>query len=386
MEVVKEAFSPVEYLSIFTAFIFGYVATRFFSGWSAMINFRRAIKFSKEHLAWTLLTFGLLIDVWWGSWIKGTQITRHQAIYYVSLLSPIIFYLLSVLLFPPLSDDRFLDLKKYFVSIRKRLYLVFIALFFSFLISDFFFKPHSEPNYFFNASAIMFSFVGFFSRPLMIQRGILVAGWSMLLVHIALQPPIVVTTIDGFSLTEYLTVFIAFIYGFVASRFFSGWGIMITKFHQIRFSKEHIAWTLLAFGLLMDFWFGSWQREHYIALNINYFLLSLTLPMIFYAVVAVSFPNVRNDEKIDLREFYLSHKKIIYGLMACAILSNAVIANLMEERDLVGNENLYRLIAIVLALVAAFSRKQIMERIVLVMGWIVLVIHLVNSPTLNSFN
>src|SRR5690242_1783648 len=107
MDNVNESFSEVEYLSIFTAFIFGYVATRFFSGWSAMINFRHAIKFSKEHLAWTLLTFGLLIDVWWGSWIKGNLITR-QTTYYVSLLSPIIFYLLSILLLPPLSDDRFL--------------------------------------------------------------------------------------------------------------------------------------------------------------------------------------------------------------------------------------------------------------------------------------
>jgi len=375
MEAAKESFSAVEYLSIFTAFIFGYVATRFFSGWSAMINFRHAIKFSKEHLAWTLLTFGLLIDVWWGSWIKGTLINR-QTIYYVSLLSPIIFYILSVLLFPPLSDDRFLDLRKYFHSIHNQIYLVYISLFISFVINDFFFKPGVETNYYFNGSAIMFAFVGIFSRPLMIQRGILVAGWSMLLVHIVMQPPILVTNIDGFSLAEYLTVFIAFIYGFVASRFFSGWGFMITKFHQITFSKEHVAWTLLAFGLLMDFWTGSWQRESYISLNINYFLLSLTLPMIFYAVVAVSFPNVRNDEKIDLREFYLSHKKIIYGLMACSILSNAVIANFMEERNLLSEENIYRLIAIVLALLAAFSHKQIMERIVLVLGWVVLLTHL----------
>jgi len=380
MDATHELFSVVEYLSVFTAFVYGYVATRFFSGWSAMINFRRSIRFSKEHLAWTLLTFGLLIDVWWGSWIKGYTISRHVSLYYLSLLSPIIFYLISVILFPPLSDDRFLDLRKYFTSMRKRNYLVFIALFISFIISDYFFKRLFSQNYYFNAIAIALAGVGYFSRSEILHRFILTIACTMLVIHIYIQPSIWGIAIDGFSLTEYLTVFIAFIYGVAASRFFSGWGIMIMKFNRITFSKEHIAWTLLAFGLLMDFWTGSWQRSSYIALNINYFILSLTLPMTFYAVVAVSFPYVRNDEHIDLKEFYQSHKKIIYILMACAIFFNAVIANLMEESDLLGVENYFRMVAMILALLAGFSRKELMERIVLVLGWITLIIHTFAQP------
>lgn len=380
MDATHELFSVVEYLSVFTAFVYGYVATRFFSGWSAMINFRHSIRFSKEHLAWTLLTFGLLIDVWWGSWIKGYTISQHVSLYYLSLLSPIIFYLISVILFPPLSDDRFLDLRKYFTSMRKRNYLVFIALFISFIISDYFFKRLFSQNYYFNAVAIALAGVGYFSRSEILHRFILTIACTMLVIHIYIQPAIWGIAIDGFSLTEYLTVFIAFIYGVAASRFFSGWGMMIMKFNRIAFSKEHIAWTLLAFGLLMDFWTGSWQRSSYIALNINYFILSLTLPMTFYAVVAVSFPYVRNDEHIDLKEFYQSHKKIIYILMACAIFFNAVIANLMEENDLLGVENYFRIVAMVLALLAGFSRKQLMERIVLVLGWITLIIHTFAQP------
>ncbi len=137
--------SNVEYLSIFTAFIYGYVATRFFSGWGAMINFRNSIKFSKEHLFWTLLIFGLLIDNWWGSWIKGNFIDRN-VLYYISLLPPLAFYLISVLLFPPLSDDRFLDLRKYFNSVKKRNYLILIGLFITFLVNDYFFKRSFEVN------------------------------------------------------------------------------------------------------------------------------------------------------------------------------------------------------------------------------------------------
>lgn len=375
MDVVHESFSIIEYLSVFTAFIYGYVATRFFSGWSAMINFRQAIKFSGEHLAWTLLTFGLLIDVWWGSWIKWSDIRNHLPLYYLSLLSPIIFCLISIILFPPLSDDRFLDLRTYFNSMRRRNYLAFIALFVYFLIEDFFFETLVIADIYFNVLAIIFAVMGYFLNSRLMNRFILGVAWVMLIAHIAILPSITVTSIDGFSLTEYLTVFIAFIYGFAASRFFSGWGMMITKFDRITFSKEHIAWTLLAFGLLMDFWMGSWEREGYIALNINYFILSLILPMIFYVVVAVSFPAVKNGEQIDLRAFYQSHKKLIYGLMALAIFINGVIANTMEEISLINNENIFRMIGIGLALTAAFSQKQVMERIVLVLGWVTLIVH-----------
>src|SRR5262245_1156625 len=109
-----EAFSFVEYLSIFTSIVYGYAATRFLSGWSAIINFREQLFISKAHLAWTLLTFGLLIDVWWGSWMKGSQISRHVALYYLSLVSPLIFYIISVMLFPPLVGSAFFNLRAYF--------------------------------------------------------------------------------------------------------------------------------------------------------------------------------------------------------------------------------------------------------------------------------
>ncbi len=379
MEVAQNAFSYLEYISIFTAFIYGYVATRYFSGWSAMINFRHHIKFSSEHLAWTLLSFGLLIDVWWGSWIKGNLISQNQTLYYVSLLSPVIFYLISIILFPSLSDDRFLDLRKYFSSMRKRNYLVFIVLFISFLINDYFFKPLIISNFYFNAFAIAFSVIGYFSQSLFFHRAILVVGCGMLLEHIAFQPIIWGDTISGFSLTEYLTVFIAFIYGSIASRFLSGWGVMISKFDRITFSKEHIAWTLLMFGLLLDFWTGSWQRERYISMNINYFILSLALPLTFNVVAAVSFPILKSGEQIDLREFYQSNKKLIYVLMAGAIFTNACIANTMEENFLLSIGNLFRTVGFGLALIATFSRRQFIERVVLVLGWVTLVVNIIVS-------
>lgn len=378
MEVRTDSFSIVEYLSIFTAFIYGYVATRFFSGWAAMINFRKSIRFSEEHLVWTVLTFGLLIDVWWGSWIKGNFISRHMALYYLSLLSPLILYVVSVILFPNFNDNRFHDLSVYFDRVRKRNYLVFIVLFLSFEAGRYYFKEENITDLYFNVAAIACAGVGYFSKEKVIHYIILAAGSVLLISHITAQQPLHADlgTEENFSLTEYLTIFIAFIYGSIASRFFSGWGIMISQFDRINFSKDHFAWTLFAFGLLLDFWTGSWPRERFISLNINYFILSLLVPIVFYVQTAVIFPVIKNGDTIDLREFFRTHKKLIYLLFGITIVANGITANLMEQRwtDV---ENLFRIGALILALFGVFTRWIAVEKMVLVLGWIMLILHTV---------
>lgn len=385
MEITLNSFTIVEYLSIFSAFIYGYVASRFFSGWGAMINFRHSIQFSKVHLLWTLLIFGLLIDNWWGSWIKGNFIHKTN-LYYISILPPLFFYLISVLLFPPLSDDQFLDLQKYYNSIRKRNYLILIGLFITYLINDYFFKRLFVTNHYLNGLAILFALVGYFSRSTIVQRFILLVGWAILITHIYWQPIVLHDNIDGFSFTEYLTVFIALLYGSIASRFLTGWGIMISKFDKIIFSKDHLAWTFLAFGILMEFWTGSWPREKFITLNINYFMLALFVPVSFFALTAVLFPIIKTDGEIDLQSFFMSHKKIIYLLFGISLLANAVTGNLMEQKTILDDKNLIRVIALTLNMYLYFTRSVMVERIILLMGCVLLIINtLINARAIGPF-
>jgi hypothetical protein len=254
------------------------------------------------------------------------------------------------------------------------MYLILIGLFIAFLINDYFFKPSFISNFYLNGVAILISIVGYFSRSIFVHRAILVIGCGMLVFHIINQPVIWKDNIEGFSMTEYLTIFIAFVYGSVVSRFFSGWGTMISKFDQITFSKEHLAWTLLIFVLLLDFWTGSWPREKFITININYFLLTLFAPIAFFALTAVLFPTVRNGQSIDLRLFFLSNKKIMFLLFGVTMFANAVTANMMEE-NLMGFENLFRLISIAFAIVAFRTVRINVERFVLIFGWCMMIAH-----------
>jgi hypothetical protein len=379
MQTILNSFTIVEYLSVFTGFIYGYVATRFFSGWGSMINFRHSIKFSKEHLLWTILIFGILIDNWWGSWIKGNFIHKIP-LYYISLLPTLIFYLLSVLLFPPLSEDRFLDLRKHYLTIRKRNYLILIGLFITFLVNDHYFKRLYYANNYLNGIAISFAVLGYFSKSELIHRSILAAGWTILIIHMNRQPIIFSDNIDGFSFTEYLTIFVAFVYGSIASRFLTGWGIMISRLDKIIISKDHLIWTILTFGLFLDFWTGSWPREKFITININFFILSLMVPVSLFALTAVLFPNIKNNDVIDLKAFFDSHKKIIYLLFGITILANGVTANLMEQQ-LRDPENFIRLTALILTYQIYITKNPVVERVILAMGCVLFVVHTILQAT-----
>jgi hypothetical protein len=369
MQVPEDSFSIVEYLSIFTAFIYGFVATRIFSGWGAMINFRHHVRFSKEHLIWTFFTFGLLINIWWGSWIKGNFIDNNTLIYFVSLLPTFSFYFISVFLFPPLNDEKFLDLEKYFQGIRKNNYILFILLFLSLEIGRHFFKNEVFIDFYFNLLAIAMATLGFFSKSKILHYIIIFTASILLLVHMSFNKPIdaSIAIIKGFSFTEYLTIFIAFIYGSIASRFFSGWGVIILKYDRITYSKEHLVWTILMFGLLLDFWVSTWERINYISLDFMFFVFSLSVPIAFYALTAVLFPVIKNNDKIDLVDFYLSHRKIIFILFGVTILTNAITANVIEH-DLMHIRNIFRLIALLLTLVIYFTRKRWVERGILTLG------------------
>jgi hypothetical protein len=146
MEFPQSPFSPSEYLTTFTTFIYGYVATHFLSGWSSMITHRKSITFSKEHLAWTIFTFILLIDIWWTSWRKAEIIATDNLVFYSTLITPFIFYFISHLLFPDLDQLLGNNLKTYLTPTFKKLMVAMIFLLLSFLLSDRLFTKHYPQN------------------------------------------------------------------------------------------------------------------------------------------------------------------------------------------------------------------------------------------------
>jgi len=376
---MESLFSPAEYLTTFTTFIYGYVATQFLSGWSSMITHRKSVTISKEHLAWTIFLFALLMDIWWTSWRKTEAIAADNLIFYTTLITPFIFYFLSHLLFPDLDHLVGSNLKAFLTPAFRKVMVAMAFLLLSFLLSDQLFPRHPPQNIFLNLLGIGLSVtLIIFPATLLLRRAMLIVAVGLLMTHLYLSIDYVqpFDQVGGFSFVEYLTVFTTFIYGFVTWRFLEAWGIIIGKFRKLSIGLDYLPWTVMGFLLMLDIWWGSWIREAYLPKNILYFFLSLTVPVLFYFFSAVVFPlELLKRGFTKLNYYYFRNNRLLCLLFAFILISNAAVANLMEETDLCSSENLFRFFGIALATAGMFMRRLIIHRVILLLGMITIIVH-----------
>jgi hypothetical protein len=284
---------------------------------------------------------------------------------------------LSVYLFPDPEHYSQGDLATYLSRGFKRIAFLFLLLFLSFFAGSLVFGNVLEVDLYINLTGIGFSIVAFFFHPVWFRRLLLFICVFALLIHIWLRMDYHPGhQVAGFSFAEYLIVFITFIYGFVASRFLYGWGVILRGFGKISASKEYVAWTILAFGLMMDIWWNSWRRAVFIESNIVNFLLSLSVPLMFYFFSAALFPiELIESGYTNLSKYFDRNRFTTVMLFGLILLFNLMIANISDETAFLTGENYVRMTAIVLAGTAMIFSQPWYHRIVLGFGWCLLILH-----------
>lgn len=374
MNDIIDNLSQTEYLVTFLTFIYSFIATQFFNGWGKWIQNIDRDRPGINHILFSILLFVLLIDFWWISFPRGGGMSRSLPVYFVSLISPIVFSVLAYNLFPRGKTED-VNLRAYF---RRRGRFMFLILAVDFLHNIFadnllMGAPLWGAETLFRSVGIILCMVGvLFPNPRTVFI-LTVAGLAILIVHIVEygQP---LTDKHGYSLTEHLTTFLALVYGVIASRFISGWSHILQHIRTIQFSREHFGWSLFAFALLIDYWWGFWLREPYITGHLGYFLLSLVLPILFYILVVVLFPFKEYLDTIHLRDYFNIHHRWIILLFACILLTNAITANVMEDHWL-SLENLYRLVGFVMAVVVLVYQNATLRRAGLIAASLLLLVH-----------
>lgn len=181
--------------------------------------------------------------------------------------------------------------------------------------------------------------------------------------------------ISPFSKAEYLTIFIAFVYGYVANEFFKGWGRIIRGKDRSPICGFHLAWSLLVFGILIDFWWSSWERSEKLSSHIGYFSISLMPALIFYVVGVVLFPMKLGLRKFNTKEYFTNIFPLFLGLMMLLFASNILTDLIYNKFYFFTTNNTFRIIAIILAGIGILIKKQFMYNIILLLGWTVLVSH-----------
>lgn len=137
MPDVIKGFTHTEYLTVFSAIIFGYVGSEYFQGWGTLIRNRRIIKVYWHHIFWTIFSFLLFIQNWWGIWPRIAYINESIFYFMYSLVPIFIFHLISVVLFPDFSKRSKLDMKDYFYQNTRWLFSIFTIYFIITITSSF---------------------------------------------------------------------------------------------------------------------------------------------------------------------------------------------------------------------------------------------------------
>ncbi len=133
-------FPFADYLLVFISFIVGYVVTEFFAGWGTMVRNRERVKVYWLHLLWTVNFFFQLMQNWWWLWGNRLKVADHVSYFFFTLASPLIFYLITVFLFPNFKDDKPIDFKEYYYKSSPYLFLLFGLLMFSYFINNIWIK------------------------------------------------------------------------------------------------------------------------------------------------------------------------------------------------------------------------------------------------------
>jgi NADH:ubiquinone oxidoreductase subunit H len=61
-EGLLNSFSKAEYLMVFVAFVYSYIATLYFGGWARWLQDRREVSVSTNHVVFSVLVFLVMID------------------------------------------------------------------------------------------------------------------------------------------------------------------------------------------------------------------------------------------------------------------------------------------------------------------------------------
>ncbi len=118
--------NPFEYVVLLTSIVLALGITRVLGGFGAMLGHRRKHSLYWVHLVWLLNVFLWLLLNWWILFRWHQQETWTFFLFAFVLLSPIVAFLLSVLLVPePISEG--LDFKQHFYA-NQRAFFALAAL------------------------------------------------------------------------------------------------------------------------------------------------------------------------------------------------------------------------------------------------------------------
>lgn len=118
-----------DFLLLFLSIVYANVCATYLAGWRDMVHESGRCRPYWLHVGWSVVSFLFVLMAWWGLW-HDREVVSHSFLFFVlSMIGPILLYLLAGFLFPGVgSDDRPVSCKAYYFANAPRIFLVFVLL------------------------------------------------------------------------------------------------------------------------------------------------------------------------------------------------------------------------------------------------------------------
>lgn len=319
-----------------------------------------------------------MVDIWWGSWLRIPYLDHNIGYFYISLTTPILLYLLAIVIFPG-KDLKSLNLSMYVWERFNKIMGMYFLVVCSILLNNWLFsaKPFYRPEILLIITSAILCIAGLLARKKNNQNIVLISGFVIVIAHIILFANSNITIeVENYSREEYLHLFLAIVYGYVASVFFVGWGKLIRNFKIHEVHVYHLLWTIFAFIIFADIWWSTWNKIHLIPSNIGYFYVILLQPFLYYFLANQLF-HVLEDKKSSLEEKFRLATPAIFVPFGLVFIMNISLSVIFEEFGLFHSKNLFRFLGFIFAMVAVVKKSRIYQIFILCIAFLLYIIHLI---------
>lgn len=174
------------------------------------------------------------------------------------------------------------------------------------------------------------------------------------------------------SFQEFILGFETLISGFAAARFFQGWGEMIKYRRKFRYYWAHLLTTLVAFFILIQYWWGSFYRDTDSQVSTIWeFMFLLSVPATFYFMAIQLYPTYRG-QSVDLRVYFQRNLRAYAGYLF-TYYALQTFRHLYYDLPMFDDRGITRAVGMTLsALLFVTNSRRLAEWVVVVAGIIIL--------------
>jgi hypothetical protein len=119
---------------------------------------------------------------------------------------------------------------------------------------------------------------------------------------------------------NYLSVLLSIVLGLAIAQVLQGFRGIILSRARVRLYFLSLMWAALTLLIVTQEWWASFGMRLHADWNFGAFLVVILQAVCSYMVAALVFPNIPEDQPVDLRAHYFAHKGWFFG----ALLANGI--------------------------------------------------------------